>query len=52
MGVKPAALFVNAGLKVKLLDIVRAKNYRKISLRKNLTIKLQISKWLLLFDLN
>lgn len=41
MGAQLAALFVNAGLKVKLLDIVVDKN-DQISLRKNLTIKLQI----------
>ena len=40
MGAQLAALFVNAGLKVKLLDIVVDKTIQ-ISLRKS-TIKLQI----------
>ena len=42
MGAQLAALFVNAGLKVKLLDIVVDKTRSKSHLRKNLTIKLQI----------
>lgn len=41
MGAQLAALFVNAGLKVKLLDIVVDKNDPNL-MRKNLTIKLQI----------
>lgn len=41
MGAQLAALFVNAGLKVKLLDIVVDKNDPNL-IAKNLTIKLQI----------
>ncbi len=51
MGAQLAALFVNAGLKVKLLDIVVDKNDPNL-IAKNLTIKLQIRKRPLLFDLN
>lgn len=42
MGAQLAALFVNAGLKVKLLDIVVDKNDPNLIAKKNLTIKLQI----------
>lgn len=41
MGAQLAALFVNAGLKVKLLDIVGGQNDPNL-IAKNLTIKLQI----------
>lgn len=41
MGAQLAALFVNAGLKVKLLNIVVDKNDPNL-IAKNLTIKLQI----------